>query len=279
MDGVKDGETADAAAPQVQAIAIRLKGLTERAKKLDPISEAEQAAVDKLKDEMKLEMERMVAHRSRLIGSLELQSRPLQEAIKEMNWAFSALSAAMKPPGADSPSTTAAAPHGSAAAQMDAAAHAPLGPTPSASPIQKVSPISGGVLTSRHLTAAPNDEARAEAARIWVKVDFKRNYQRLSQHFGADKVVTVLIFNITPEIGKQVIVKISEESGVEGFSGDAYTSVAKVVLAPVEDIQSVADKLTIGQVNDVDPEARIITITVDPSKFTAAAATSPEPPG
>lgn len=86
---------------------------------------------------------------------------------------------------------------------------------------------------------------------------------RLQQYitrFGADKVVTIKVQNVTSADLGQLVQGVRDASGVQDRSGFHSGSEATIVIAPVDDVEALAAKLDIGRVTNVDVAKRTITV-------------------
>jgi HEAT repeat protein len=90
--------------------------------------------------------------------------------------------------------------------------------------------------------------------------------QMIAQH-GADRVVTIRIDGLNGDVREFLLERLKSASGAGNFfttgSGDSLT----VHLAPVSDVQSLADKIDFGEVKQVDAARRTIDVRADPAKL------------
>jgi hypothetical protein len=89
---------------------------------------------------------------------------------------------------------------------------------------------------------------------------FESQRQRLIKRFGPDKVVTVTVHNVPADSLLQVSRSVRTAADVREQTAKSSGSVATVVVAPVDDVEALASKLDIGNVTEVDPAGRTITI-------------------
>lgn len=84
--------------------------------------------------------------------------------------------------------------------------------------------------------------------------------QQLVSQFGADRVVTVTVQNVPLDRTGEVAFSVRQSAGVQSMTAKGQGTVLTVVVAPVDDIEALASKLTIGRVTGIDKSSRTITV-------------------
>ncbi|MFC1596641.1 hypothetical protein ACFL5Q_01660 [Planctomycetota bacterium] len=92
---------------------------------------------------------------------------------------------------------------------------------------------------------------------------FDARLQQFIDRFGADKVVTVKVQNVSSAGFSQATQGVLTAAGVQSHSASHTGSQATIVVAPVDDVEALAAKLDIGKVTNVDAAKRTITVDAE----------------
>lgn len=96
---------------------------------------------------------------------------------------------------------------------------------------------------------------------------FEGRVQSLHDRFGSERVAELHMEFVPPEKGRSLYQHIMQLAGVGNGVWSNRGNPVTMVLAPIDDLQALADLIDFGEVLNIDSDARSIQIQVDPDKL------------
>ena len=90
---------------------------------------------------------------------------------------------------------------------------------------------------------------------------------KLTRECGPDRILTVTVEGIPAGQNSFVRAKVREAAGGRTAARTPSSGTMVITVGPVGDVQAVARRLDLGEVTQVDPAGRRVSVKADPSKF------------
>ncbi len=92
---------------------------------------------------------------------------------------------------------------------------------------------------------------------------FNGHAQSLRDRFGSERVAELHMDSVPPEKGHALYQRVMKLAGVGNGVSSSRGSSVTIAVAPIDDLQALADLIDFGEVLNIDPDARRIQIKID----------------